>query len=199
MKTLEIRELSADDLDSVVAIHRAALPNDVLPNLNVSAHMEYYKKSLNSEAQYLFGASLNGIIVGFCHLSFGGSGAASAFYNFRIFIGLVCLMIFKPRFIKLVLIQILESTELNESDAEISFIAVSPEYQGTGLGKQLIQYANEVCEKKDICNIQTKTANSQLKDFYLSKYHAVEFNGFVIGEIRYSQLKWSVNNKASVK
>lgn len=189
----EIRTLSADDLDDVVKIHLAALSDDVLPNLGKATLQNYYKIVLTDGTQLLFGVMLEKRVVGFCQVSIRRISFGRIFCNINTVIGLGRLLVFHPRIFYSGVKQVIRSVPLENGTVEISFIAVAPEWQGSGLGKVLLMHAIQFCRKdENITSMQTKTANEQLRNFYVREYCAKEFDCFKVGGQKYFLLKWSI-------
>lgn len=187
----EITVLPLSAIDQVLKIHIMALPDDVLPNLGPEALLNYYKRVFADESQILLGAIENDQIVGFCQISMQQVNLLTNVWSFRTLLGLVNLAIRHPQIFYSGVKQFIKSTAVDESTAEISFIAVKPEYQGNGLGRALLDYANQLCVNKKLFSMQTKTANQQLKKFYIREFQAKELYSFDVGRKKYSLLKWS--------
>jgi ribosomal protein S18 acetylase RimI-like enzyme len=187
----KIKILSSDELEDVVKIHMAALPDDVLPNLGRGILIDYYKGLLADKSQHLFGVVSDKQVLGFCLLSIGQVGLWRLLLNFRGVFSLAFLVILKTKIFYSGVIQAIKTLPLNSGEAEVSFIAVAPAYQGMGLGKLLLDHALRICKVENIKAIKTKTSNQQLKDFYLRKYEAVEVDRFSVNRRCYYLLTWS--------
>lgn len=188
----ELKKIAADELEDIVTIHISALPNDVLPRMGKKALTNFYWGMYCDKSQHLFGVLLEKKIRGFCLLSIGQIGMGRKFFSFTGLISMALLMFNEPSIFYSGIRQAIYSAPLKNDGAEISFIVVSPSYQGLGIGRLLIDYAVQLCREQKIATIQTKTSNLQLRDFYINEYNAVEINRYSINKRIYSTLKWII-------
>jgi GNAT superfamily N-acetyltransferase len=86
--------------------------------------------------------------------------------------------------------QALKTQGINADTAEISFIGVSPKHQGKKIGTRLLDYVNRWSNNMNISYLQTKTANQELRRFYIARYQAHEVQSYNISNKEYSVLKW---------
>ena len=193
MVNQEIKKLSAFELDDVVKIHMAALPEDALPNLGKQTLNAYYESVLSDNSQYLFGVISEKRVLGFCLVSIGRIGLGRLFCSLRGLFSLTFLIVRHPRIFYSGVKQAMKTLPLDTGAAEISFIAVDPECQGVGLGKSLLDYAIQICKDEKVATVQTKTSNQRLRNFYLREYGAVEVDSCAVGGKLYSLLRWSTN------
>jgi ribosomal protein S18 acetylase RimI-like enzyme len=191
MISLNIQKISLSKLDEVVNIHSIALPDDVLTNLGKTLLSRYYKSAIEDHSQLIIGCSSDGNLLGYCLISKRDLGLMRLFFSFHGLSTLLALMLSRPHLFYSGLKQAIRITQLKANTAEISFIAVLPEYQGIGIGKAMIDYAVQVCRGKKIEFLQTKTANRRLRNYYIKKHFAEEVDRYdVCGKV-YSVLKWS--------
>jgi len=192
MNSRVLRPLTERDLEDVVATHRAALPDDVLPTLGIEVLRIYYTQALADGSQYLFGVEVEGKIVGFCLLSVGHVGLLQMFRDFKVILALLRLAILHPWVLYNALMQTLYGLPLEDGTAEISFIAVSPEAQGASHGTAMLGHAAQYCCQHGIAYIRTKTANEKLRDYYVRQHGAQELRSFDVFGKHYSVLHWPV-------
>jgi ribosomal protein S18 acetylase RimI-like enzyme len=152
-----IRALEASDIDAVAAIHCAAFPTAALTRLGGEAVRRYYAWQLESPEKelYTFGATVNGVLMGFC---FGGilPNAISGFLRKnRTFLmlrvlarpALVANPLFRTRLESALRIVLRRKRPVSTPAAraklpfDILSIAVSPEFQGSGLGELMMKAA----------------------------------------------------------
>ncbi len=194
---LTIKEISNSELAEVVNIHVHALPEDVLPSLGKNILTKYYNNIINDRSQKLFGVYLTGKMMGFCLVSTSRAGIGAVIATKQGLIAVIKLMLFKPKIFYIGLMQAFKRFETVDDAAEISFIAVSPNYQGQGAGKEMLIYANKWCRESGITFIQTKTANQSLRSFYLKKFSAEEVRKYRLVDRCYSELKWSTSQSTA--
>ena len=183
-----IRELNAQDLGGLTKIHLAAFPDSALTKLGKEAVRRYYKWLLEGPHQAIrLGALVNAELAGFC---FGGifHGAMSGFLrNNRLYLSLCVLRrpwiatnpIFRDRIANALIILRKNKhnphpqPELNKPTTRpfgILAIAVDPRQQGLGLGKLLMEEAEQVARQQGFreMNLTVSTANHRAIRFYES-------------------------------
>jgi ribosomal protein S18 acetylase RimI-like enzyme len=185
-----IKKITFVELDEVVNIHAESLPDDVLPSLGGKVLRRYYEEILSDKTQMLFGVFMENQLLGFCLISTAKTGLAKAILNLHGVFAVLHLILSQPSKFCLAVRQALKRKELQGDSAEISFIAVKPEYQGMSVGRDLIGYGTEWCFDQGIKFLQTKTANDKLRNFYVKKYSAEIVNRYVLCGRDYSEVKW---------
>lgn len=188
---LKIKEISSFQLTRVINIHAQALSDDVLPNLGKKILQSFYESTIHDESQRLFGAFLSDELLGFFLISKSSAGIGKIILSRKGAIEVIKLMIFKPKIFYIGLMQAFRKLNVVDDSAEISFIAVSPNYQGQGIGKKMLIYANQWCFERGILFLQTKTANQSLREFYIKNFFAEELVQYRLLGRNYSELKWS--------
>jgi len=186
---VEIRIVDEANIENVVAIHCAALPNDILPNLGKKIIRKYYKNIMSDDSQLLIGAFINKELRGFVQFSRDSFGVAKFVDGFNTIATLIRAAIIRPNIFYAGCMQMFKAKRI-EGAAEISFIAVLPEQQGKGIGSKLLGFITEYGLSSNIETISTKTANKELRDFYIKKYGAKEIYHFSVGKNTYYQLIW---------
>lgn len=193
-----IKTISKLELDRIVTIHIEALPDDVLPNLGGKILNNYYREILLDGTQELFGVFSAKDVLGFCLISTAHVGLSNVMISAQGVGALIRLILTRPQILYSGVIQALKRREISEGVAEISFIAVSPKYQGRAIGSDMLDYANQWCRERRIAFLQTKTANQLLRDFYVRVYRAEEIGGYDLLGRHYSELKWATTPTGSI-
>lgn len=188
---LKIKEISSSQLSRVINIHAQALSEDVLPSLGNKILQSFYESTILDKSQRLFGAFLADELLGFFLISKSSAGIGKIIVSRNGAIEVIKLIIFKPKIFYIGLMQAFRKLKVIDDSAEISFIAVSPNYQGQGIGRKMLIYANQWCCERGILFIQTKTANQSLREFYMKNFFAEEVVRYRLLGRNYSELKWS--------
>lgn len=185
-----INKIAVSDLTEVVNIHIQALPNDVLPSLGENVLNKYYKKALSDETQVIFGAYHQSKLLGFCLVSTRPISLVSVVFNIDGLVALLKLALIKPREFYLGIMQAVKKEDFSQEVAEISFIAVSPKYQGKSIGRDLIGFATQWGFNEGIKYFQTKTANELLLTYYIKEYAAEVLSSYNLCGKHYSEVRW---------
>jgi ribosomal protein S18 acetylase RimI-like enzyme len=170
MKQAEMDEISFGRMDGseiaqVAAIHRAALPKDILPRLGMNFLTKILYPALNASAHAQVIVCREGIdVAGFNVLSFNNQALLKDIlkYNFFAF----AWYSIKPIFLDFQLIADIfgllfqgDQPKENFSDfGEVYIIAVNPALQSKGVGKALIQEGMAILAQRKLKGIKIKTA-----------------------------------------
>lgn len=187
--------LTDSSIPDIIMIHRASLPEDVLPALGTSFLSDYYRLVFSNGFQSLFGCYINKKLVGFCQLSLKPIGLIQIAFRPRNILRIIALAFSNTRLFLSGILQILNSKSAQSRVAEIAFIAVLPEFQGKGIGSALINFANMHARDHEMGKVCTKTSNPLMKGIYLSKYSAEVTSSFKIMGKEYFLLDWPVYSK----
>lgn len=142
-----IRKATSEDVEAIISIHKQAFNDFFLTSLGDRFLKLYYSSFVSSDDGTVFCAVKDGVIVGFSACSYTSKG-----FNYSLILkkpvefGLEAfrLLIRMPKaLLRLVKNMKKESKEISIKDdglyAELYSIAVSPEYQGMGIGKLLLE------------------------------------------------------------
>lgn len=190
VRNLQIKIIEQSDIDAVVKIHLRALPNDVLPNLGGKILQAYYSNILLDEQNILFGAKVSGRLVGFCLVSTINNGLINFLMSRHGIFALVRLFVLKPYVFISGCLQAYNKNNIFEECAEIVYIAVDPRHHRRGIGFKMILHASKLVSQRGCSYLQTKTANRDLKKFYVEKLDAKEIKAYRVMGNDYSVLKW---------
>jgi GNAT superfamily N-acetyltransferase len=190
LRKLVIHDICSSRVADVAKIHLLALPDDVLPNLGSELLNKYYEQVANDCSYKLFGAFLACDLSGFCLLSTERAGFGSLFRSKIGLEQLIKLLFRKPKILCIGILQALAKSNVTADCAEIAFIAVSPEFQGIGIGREMLDHAKEWCNHRNISFLQTKTANQSLRQFYMKRFSAHEIRRYQMLGRCYSELRW---------
>jgi ribosomal protein S18 acetylase RimI-like enzyme len=180
-------------IEKICAIHLDALPEDVLPRLGKSFVENFYRIILTERDQLVIGYRVEKKIVGFILLSKQPITIFPKFISFRLFISLLKLSFLRPKTLVSAIVQWFKRTPMTSDVAEISYFAVLPEFQGRGIGMELIKSLNEFVGP-EIKFIQTKTSNINLRNYYISRIGAEIVHSFKALDRDFSVLEWRVKN-----
>jgi len=161
----QIRQLEYKDIERVLTIHKNALPNDLFPNLGLRVLRQYYRRAVEDGNQYLIGCTIDKELVGFCLVEQSPTIKHNIVFFVILFFRALLLLFIHPKLLISGIIQTLKQLKPREGYAEITFIAVSPDNQGLGIGTELVNNALTSHNK-----LLTKTSNNRLKDFYIRRY-----------------------------
>ena len=193
---LIIKKLSISHAVDVVEIHSRAMPDDVLPCFGHKFLCGYYRRVLHETNAELFGVIYFDKVIGFCLVSSTSSGLMNIILSKQGIFQLGKLILTKPKFFILGLIQALKRSKCSENSAEILFLAVDPRYQKKGFGSALLSHVNKWCKHNGFLFLQTKTSNQLLQNYYLNKFEAVLTKRYNLFGRNYFELKWSTSIRA---
>jgi ribosomal protein S18 acetylase RimI-like enzyme len=181
------------DVASIVAIHRDALHDDVLPSLGPDFLHDFYSWAMNGPGQYLAVARDGDRVEGFCLLSLRPISVLRVLRPKHL-ATLARVGIARPRLVASAVVQMMKPTVSDWDDhAEIAFIAVDPGLTGQGIGRFLMDEAASVARANGRHQIATKTANTCLAQYYVRVYDARIRTTFRAGGRAYSVLEWSAS------
>jgi ribosomal protein S18 acetylase RimI-like enzyme len=179
----QIHQLESRDIDRVINIHKSSLPNDLLPNLGLWVMRQYYQRAIGDGNHYLTGCSIDNDLVGFCLVEQKPIKKPSAVFLISLFCGSILLLFTNPKLLISGITQTLKRIQTSDEIAEISFIAVSPKNQGSGIGTDLVHDALIAHNQ-----LITKTSNNRLKNFYVRQYCGTIIKTFSVFDKTYSYL-----------
>jgi GNAT superfamily N-acetyltransferase len=166
-------ELSLEMITALQALHRAALPDDIMPNVLPC----YYRSMLNIMANtsdgVLFLAQINHRPLGLCFLTLDAKSVNRQmrrdFFGFAT--SLLRLLFVKPELFMEILVAICEPAKASkkEKNAEIFILCVAPEYQSAGIGGKLIECATKTLKEKGVYSLIARTSNARALSFYQGK------------------------------
>ena len=179
------------DVASIVAIHRDALHDDVLPSLGPKFLNDFYSWAITRPDQHLAVALDGDRVEGFCLLSLRPMSVTKVLRPKHL-AALARVGILHPRLVASAIVQMTKPTVSDWDDAaEIAFIAVDPGMSGQGIGRFLMDEAASVARLNGRRQVATKTANTRLAHFYVRVYRARITTTFRAGGRAYSVLEWS--------
>jgi ribosomal protein S18 acetylase RimI-like enzyme len=180
------------DVPSIVAIHREALPDDVLPRLGPELLRDFYSWIVTRSDQHLAVARHGTCVEGFCLLSLSPVSVTGVLRPKHL-ATLARVAIRNPRLVVSALVQMTKPTVSDWEDAaEIAFIAVNPATSGQGIGRLLMEDAATVSHARGRQHIATKTANARLAQYYVRVFDARIRTHFRTAGRTYSVLEWQV-------
>lgn len=187
-----IKKINRVHINDVICIHTSALADDFLPNLGKNFLIDYYTNVLKIQDDgktLMKGYFKSGELVGFFQLSFPPI-SFHKLITYKVIFPLIHLFFNKPYIFRKGFLQLLNGVALDEKSTEISYLAVSPVWQGKGLGKLLIKdiIKEALFAKKEF--IITKTSNKNLSEYYKREFNAKCIKSFMIKGMKYEFLKW---------
>jgi ribosomal protein S18 acetylase RimI-like enzyme len=195
MRTLpvDIVDLDWTFAEEMAAIHCEALPDDVLPALGKKFLITYFKLALEHPRQRLFGAKLDGELIGFCHLSVTPMSTAFVLRSEpRTLVDILKLAWRDPKILCRGIGLALSRPRWLRSESEIAFIAVKNRLQGRGVGTQLVTFANTLASRLGIFRIATGTANTIALKMYQTKFRASTVDTRTVCGRSYWFVRWDV-------
>lgn len=177
-----IRKAALADVPAIVAIHKLSFPGFFLTSLGDRFLQLYYKCMCRSKDAITLCAIEEDRVIGFASCAYVSHGFNKALVRSNLIEFVVVgfrLLITNPKTI----IRLLKNMEKGSSDtsisdsgnyAELYSIAVSPEYQGHGVGKELLRAVElEVTKHNNAISLTT--------DFYenektIAFYHSLGYN-----------------------
>lgn len=192
--SLAIRQLDRNYAERISLLHRRALPQDVLPALGHGVLVRYYQYVLGSDSQMVLGAILDDELIGYCQLSFSSISLADVIKSAPwILMKIFWLGMTRPVLFIRGLLAMLTHPKVMMNVPEISFIALQLEFQGRGIGKELIREAGHIAGSRGCVCLTTKTANEVVRSMYERSFSArVVSTSSFLGR-RYWYLSWPVS------
>lgn len=205
MEDITFERMQENQVRQVAHIHAEALPEDLLPQLGKwFLEKGYYRSLVDSPYSLVIVAKKHSQILGFVNLSFDpGKHIARMIKTkmLRLLVAMVRVSCVSPlRIVEIFSAVARANAEVPENSAEIAFIAVKPDFQGQGIGKQLVEQANTLSKEQGIQYLFTKTLKSNVHvQWMYQKY----WNARIMKEIRilnknYVYLLWQVREDDSV-
>jgi len=172
----DICEMDLDDVPSVVDVHLASFTGFFLASLGERFLRELYKSILMDEAHIAFVCAKEGKVLGFV----AGAARPVGFYgralkrNWRGFVIASILPILKNpmmviRFWRRLIAT--RGTRFDSGDALLMSVAVSPNRQGNGIGRQLVSKFLEEASSRGCVSVSLTTdalENDSVNRFYRS-------------------------------
>ena len=181
---ITIQKVTDKELDDIVKIHEAAFPDFFLTTLGSKFLHLYYKCMAHSKDALAMCAIQNGKVVGFSASSYVSHGFNKSLIKSHLFsFGLqtIRLLFSQPKSI-LRLLKNLDkkatgsSVEDDGSYAELYSIAVLPDCQGLGVGRQLLtQTEADVAKHNDRISLTTDYYNN---DKTIAFYHSLGYRDY---------------------
>ena len=173
---MQIKKVSAKEIDKVVFIHKASFRNFFLTELGDRFLSVYYSSIQKSEEGYLLGVYNNNELQGFCAATQRSSGFNQRLVKKNLarflFVGMMILCTKPGSLIRLGknFTKKSDAVDDNGDYAELLSIAVGPDKQGLGLGEKLLRALEDLLCKDRVKNLSLTT------DFYDNK-KAILFYG----------------------
>ena len=187
-----IRQLTQDQVLDVVAIHRRALPGDLLPALGAALLLRHYKFCIspqNLSRICLIGAFREDCLVGFAQVNLGPLSMSHLFGVLFAF-SLIRLLFVRPIVFVNGLIQVLRGQVVDARSVELAFFAVEPSFQGHGVGRLLLSSLSALAVEHGFDYVSTQTANHRLAFFYQRIFGAEVISSFSGWCVKYYSLRW---------
>lgn len=182
---IEVKPITIESIDSVVAIHLDAFKGFFLSELGKNFLFTYYDSVRKSDRGVLLGCFEDDILLGFCASTKLSAGFNSYLVKKNLFrfakTGLL-LLFRKPQALVHLLKNFTKSTSsLNDEGkyAELLSIAVSTSAQGKGVGKLLLSQLEIVLKEMDIKQMSLTTDyddNDKTLKFYKSLNYEVLYD-----------------------
>ena len=151
--------------NTIVAIHMAALKNDILPAVGADFMNHYYGYIIDDKNQILLGAFFDGSLIGFCQVSFAHIRIFNILKeNPHMLLRLTLMFLEHPVLFARGLHEALFSK--NTLFPEIAFIAVHENHRGKGIGEMLIKHASHISKTMGHDYMYTKTSEARVKEMY---------------------------------
>ena len=172
----DIREMGLNDVPSVVDVHVVSFMGFFLSSLGARFLRELYKSILMDEAHIAFVCAKEGKVLGFV----AGTACSVGFYgralkrNWREFVIASILPILKNPMMAIRLwrrLIVKRGTRFDGGDALLMSVAVNPNRQGNGLGRQLVSKFLEEASSRGCATVTLTTdalENNSVNRFYRS-------------------------------
>jgi ribosomal protein S18 acetylase RimI-like enzyme len=194
MSEIEYVELDKKFAKEIASIHANSLSEDVLPSLGLEFLVQYYQYVLTDRTQLIIGALSQGVLVGFCQLSFSPIKVTNILHYIPSAIfSIAKLAVLNARQFLNGIIQALNSPKKVLKSPQITFIAVRPDFQGQGIGNRLVKEVNKIAAKQGKSQIITKTSNEIARSMYEKTFKAHVISTVDIMGKRYWYLSWYTN------
>lgn len=205
MTQIECLPLTEEYLSDIASIHCKALKNDLLPSLGHRfLHKVYYATLLNNSSFKTVVAFYDKKPVGFVQVCINRDSCKyiplllkKAPLGFSR--ALLRLVIHNPyRMIEGFLVT-RYVPEVPDESSEITFIAVTPDYQGKGIGKLLARQTYGLVKGLGSRVCITKTLK---KNYHIVKMYQILFNARIVDEFKilnkeYVYLAWDINHRSN--
>jgi len=191
-KKIEYREMEIKDVDAIVDIHLKSFQGGILAAFGVRFLKRMYCLYLRS-GNYGCVATSEGRVIGYC---LGTSNAVnlrsildlSAIYKFifsiildpRVLLGLLSGLKGSPRI------------QVNDTDIELSHIALDPDFRSLGIGTELVNYFEKAVGARGFNSIISRTHNQALSNYYIREKAASVVSKFKRSGVEYTVLKWKL-------
>jgi len=197
METLAITNMKAAQVKAVASLHARALPNDLLPSLGHKFLERYYETMLDCPYALVLVALHKEKLVGFVNIA----TAPDKLFRWvlkkkiiRTILACINLSIKNPSRLIEAVAAITAGTPQADNSGEVAFIAVEPNYQKLGIGKNMIAESNRIFKNKGLYKVFTKTlsSNRAVMRFYNENWNA-EISGQVeIANKEYTYISWRI-------
>jgi len=197
---VELLVVGANFASQLAEIHASALGDDVLPAMGQQFLEHYYEHVSKLSHQLIIGCFEKQQLCGFCQVSYSPLSIlklmiASPFTILQI----IKLMCSKPR---LFWRGVRQASQRPVGVAklqipEVAFIAFKEEWQGCGLGKQMIEHVSKHSHQLGVAELFTKTSNQVAKHLYIKYFNAKILASEKIDGNTYWYLSWKTDSRLS--
>jgi GNAT superfamily N-acetyltransferase len=188
-KQILIRQAKVSDIDFLVEVHSKSLPRDVFVNLGRRFLTNFYQVSFYRKDLQIYVAEYQNRVSGFLVFSMGNYSILSYLKPVMYYmIGWNCIK--NPKLLVLIFKQLLNLKSTTQP--EIVFFAVLPEFQGKGMGTQLLNKVIYSLKRKNFKKMITKTSNKKLAIYYINNYGAKVIHHFQVLDQIYNILQWDI-------
>jgi ribosomal protein S18 acetylase RimI-like enzyme len=195
---LTISALGCEFADEIAGLHADSLSGDILPALGRGFLTRYYRQVLETDSQSVIGAVSSARLIGFCQVSFSRLSVWAVMKSDpSILAAILKLALVDTR----MLVNGILMTQSHPPEVwgapEIAFIVVRSEYRGRGIGRRMVEVANDMAAARGRPNIITKTANKVARAMYESAFGARVVATRTISRRTYWYMSWTTMPGAS--
>lgn len=176
---MEIDSAKTLDIENIVRIHKSTFTESLFGSLSFKFLKKFYAEIFSSGEMHFLKASISGKTVGFI--------ASYNLINLRV-LKIFFYSFFRPRFWNSLIINLyvrifllLNQSKLH-NHVEISVLAVLPNFQGMGVGKNLIKSLSKIYPNR---NLYVVTDTKKSSDFYIKCEFEKLTEWHVFGQVRY--------------
>lgn len=190
-----VKHLNQSHAEQVAYLHQQSLVGDVLPALGSQFLVGYYRHVIANRTQVVLGAASGDKLVGFCQISLAPISLYKVIKSIpRSILQLIRLGFSSPEQLLRGLLAAGMHPKQIPNTAEITFIAVLPEFQGRGIGREMLRSAGDLVLHKGCTKLTTKTSNVIARDMYEKTFSAKTVSTSKLLGKRYWHLAWEVRN-----
>jgi len=175
MINIDIQPLTRTVIPKIAAIHKSSLPEDFLPSIGMDfLERIYYPAIIDGNSSIVFVAYNKKVPIGFIVVSRNSSLLISEIISYQRFLFIFLLLksvLSSIKMLEMTLGIIFTGSLSNKKNnlGEIYTIAVDKEYRGHGVGKLLVDKAEDYLRSIDLPGIMIKTlfTNESWKNFFI--------------------------------